>query len=248
MNRRLFSIVLLAAPVFAADEALPSGESILDRFVEVTGGKEAYAKHTTEIQTGVLEYPALGVKASVVRYSAEPDKYLLTMDMPGVGKVDTGVINGVAWSNSAIAGPRIMSGEERALAVREATFNGTLNWRKNTNKADNTGIESIDGEDCYKVIITPKEGRPETRYFSKKSGLLVKASTVAATQMGDVPVEMRYSGYKDFGGLRYPATVSQKAAGQEFTVTIQSVKLDEAIPAERFALPAEIKALADKKP
>ena len=73
----------LTATTFAQTTPLPTGEAVLDRFVEATGGKDAYLKHTSEIQTGTLEYPALGIKAPVVRYSAPPDQYLLTMEMPG---------------------------------------------------------------------------------------------------------------------------------------------------------------------
>jgi hypothetical protein len=243
---RFALLFALTSAAFAQNTPLPTGEAVLDRFVEATGGKDAYLKHTSEIQTGTLDYPALGVKAPVTRYSAPPDQYLLSMEMPGVGKVDTGVSNGIAWSNSAIAGPRVLEGQEKALALREAKFNGVVNWRQTIAKAENKGIEPVDGDDCYRIVLTPKEGREETRYFSVKSGLLVKASTIAATQVGDIPVEMRYTGYKQFNGVLFPVTVTQVAAGQEFSVTIQNIENDKPIPAEKFALPADIKALLNK--
>jgi hypothetical protein len=230
----------------AADAPLPAADTILDHYLEVTGGKEAYAKHKSEIQTGTMEYPAQGVKAKITRYASEPDNYLASVEITGIGKVDTGVTGGVAWENSVILGPRVKSGDEKALAVREATFNGTLNWRKLFPKVETTGIEPVDGEDCYKVLLTPKEGRAETMFFSRQSGLLMKATTVAATQMGDIPVEMRYSGYKDAGGVRSPSVITQKAAGQEFTITIEDVRVNEEIPAAKFAMPAEVQALLDK--
>ena len=183
------------------------------------------------------------MKARITRYASEPDNYLASVDITGIGKVDTGVTGGVAWENSVVLGPRVKSGEEKALAVREATFNGTVNWRKLYPKAETLGVEPVAGEDCYKILLTPSEGRTETMYFSRKTGLLVKASTVAATQMGDVPVEMIYSTYKEANGIRYPSVITQKAAGQEFTITIETVRVNENIPAEKFALPAEVKAL-----
>ncbi len=250
MTRRLVVVLasaILGGSAFAQTAPLPTGEEVVDRFVEATGGKDAYNKHTSEIQSGTLEYPSLGLKAPVIRYSAPPDQYLLTMDMPGVGKVDTGVTNGIAWSNSAIACPRLLEGQEKAMALREAQFNGVENWRKTIAKAENKGIESVDGQDCYRIVLTPKDGRDETRYFSVKSGLLVKATVVAPTQMGDMPVEMVYTGYKQFGAILFPATVTQKVAGQEFSVTIQNIQNDQPIPAEKFALPADIKALMDKQ-
>jgi hypothetical protein len=230
----------------AADEPLPSAETILDRYVEVTGGKESYALRKSEIETGSLEYPAQGLKAKIIRYAAEPDHYLASVEITGIGKMDTGVTDGVAWDNSVVLGARIKSGEEKALALREASFNATLRWRDLFPKRETTGVETVDGDVCFKVLLTPKDGRPETRYFSRESGLLVKATTVAVTQMGEVPVEMRFSTYRDFKGVRSPSVITQKAAGQEFTITIENVRVNEEIPAATFALPAEIRAILDK--
>jgi hypothetical protein len=240
---------MLATMAFANaadDEPLPSGAWVLDHYIEVTGGKDAYAKHRSEIQSGVLEFPAQGLKAKIIRYAAEPDKYATSVEIPGVGKIESGVTAGIAWDNSAVLGPRIKSGEEKARAIREAVFNATLNWRKVFTKVDNAGVEPVDGEECYKLIVSPSEGRPDTMYFSKKSGLLLKVTAVAVSQMGEIPVEMSYSGYKEANGIRFPSVIGQKAVGQEFTVTIDEVRVNEDIPADKFALPAEIKALRDK--
>jgi hypothetical protein len=251
MNRRILPVVLLVvllvccAAGFAADP-LPSAESVLDRYVQVTGGKQAYDKRKTEIAHGTLEYTSLGIKGTITRYAAEPDKYYASLDIEGLGKVEMGVNGQVAWENSALLGPRVKSGVERAEAIREGSMNSTLNWRKLYPKVQNAGIESIDGEDCYKVIMTPAEGQPMIGYYQKKSGLQVKITTVSTTQMGDIPVELIASDYKDFGGIMEPAKVTQKAGPQEFTITLDSVEVNPAIPPDRFALPAEIRKLVDK--
>jgi hypothetical protein len=125
-------------------------------------------------------------------------------------------------------------------------MNSTVNWRKLYPKVENAGIESIDGEDCYKVVMTPAEGQPMIGYYQKKSGLQVKVTTVSTTQMGDIPVELIASDYKDFGGILEPAKVTQKTGPQEFTITLDSVEVNPAIPPARFALPAEVRKLVDK--
>jgi hypothetical protein len=248
MTRRLalLAVLVSASLAYAADEALPEASTILDRYVEVTGGKEAYAGHKSEVESGTLVYPAQGIKAKITRYAAEPDNYLASVEITGIGKMDTGVTDGIAWDNSVVLGARIKSGDEKALAIREATFNATLNWRKIFAKAETTGTETVDGEVCYKVLLTPKEGRAETRYYSRESGLLLKATTVAVTQMGEVPVEMRFSGYKEWNGVRTASVITQKAAGQEFTITIENVRVNEEIPAGKFAMPTEVRAILGK--
>ena len=106
----------------------------------------------------------------------------------------------------------------------------------------------MEGENCYKVVMTPAEGNPETMYFEKKSGLMKKTTVIATSQLGDIPAELISSEYREFDGILVPAKMNQKAAGQEFTITIDDVKANQEFPPEQFALPAEIKALLNQAP
>lgn len=251
MNRRIWIVMAAGTAAalmgFAAD-SLPSAESVLDRYVQVTGGKQAYDKRKTEIAHGTLEFPALGIKGTITRYAAEPDKYYAVLDVAALGTVEMGVSGTVAWENSALLGPRVKSGVERAEAIREGTMNATVHWRKLYPKVENQGIETLDGEECFKIVMTPLEGQPMTGYFQKKSGLQVKMTTIATTQMGEVPVELLAADYKSFGGILEPSKVTQKTGPQEFIITMESVEVNPAIPPARFELPAEIRKLVEKVP
>jgi hypothetical protein len=59
---RAYSIVLplLASRILSAADALPTGEAILDKYIEVTGGKAAYEKKISEVSTGVMEFTGKG--------------------------------------------------------------------------------------------------------------------------------------------------------------------------------------------
>lgn len=240
---------LAAAPLVRAQDApapLPKADVILDKYIEVTGGKAAYEKRHSEVSTATIELVSQGVKGTITSWQAEPDKLYMVMDLEGVGKIESGVNDGVVWENSAIQGPRIRKGVERAVGLRQATFSGSLKWRKLYQKAETVGVEAVDGEDCYKVVLTPAEGADEIRFYSKKTGLLVKTTTKIASPMGEVPVESLASDYKDFGGILQPSKTTQKIAAVTISSTVESVKVNEEIPPERFALPAEIKALLEK--
>jgi hypothetical protein len=241
MNRRYALGLALTAPLWAAD--LPTPESILNRFIEVTGGKAVYEARKTEVVTGTVEFAAMGLKGTMATYYQEPARYYMTMDLAGIGKLETGLTGGVAWENSVLQGPRIKTGEEQAQALREADMNGAFHWRDLFAKAETAGEEIVEGEPCFKVVMTPAEGNPVSMYFEKQSGLMRKTSVVAATQLGQVPADSISTEYRRFDGILQPAKMTEKVAGQEFTISIETVKVNQPIPAERFALPDEVKAL-----
>src|SRR5262249_52461123 len=70
----LFLLAFLSGLVLHAADPLPTGEAILDKYLEVTGGKAAYEKKQTEIQSAVMEFVGKGVKANMTIYHAAPNK------------------------------------------------------------------------------------------------------------------------------------------------------------------------------
>ena len=241
------ALLLLAAPAFAADD--PKPEAILDKFVEVTGGKAAYEKVKTEVSTGTLEITSVGLSGALTNYRAAPNKSYTVIEFPGgIGKAEEGSDGQVAWTLNAQQGPHIKEGDERAASMRRDALDGTVGWRNYYKKAELAGTEDVDGKPCYKLVLTPNEGAAETHYYDKASNLLVKVVMPTTTPEGDVTVEIDVSDYKDDGGILSPHTSSIKYPGADMVIKIDSVKHNADIPAGRFDLPPEIKALtADKK-
>jgi len=193
-----------------------------------------------------MEFAAMGLKGKLVSYTAEPDKRLAEFTLEGLGKMLDGANGDVAWATSAIQGPRIKEGDERAEALLEGQFNAEARWRDLFKSAETVGIEAVDGKDCYKVVATPKAGNPITRWYDKQSNLLVKSSMVAKSPMGDLEAVSTFSDYRKEGDLLVPHKVVAKAAGQELVMTVDKVQYNTEMPKDRFDLPDDIKALVKK--
>ena len=204
MNRTLVRAnVIIAAALMAAMASprlvaadLPKAETILDKFVEVTGGKAAYQKLHSLMLTGTFEMSAAGIKGAVTSYRAEPNLTYTEIVLEGIGKIADGFDGKVAWSNSAMQGPHVKEGAEKTQAMQSARFNSELHWREDYKTAETTSIEAVDGKDCYKVVLTPAEDSPVTHYYDKDSGLLVKMSLITHSPMGDVPADSFVSDYR----------------------------------------------------
>lgn len=250
MKRRtllLMGVASLASlTAFAADEKLPKGFDVLDAYTKATGGEKAYSKHHSEVAAIGLEIIGKGIKGSGTRYTDESNNSLETLTIEGIGKIDAGVYKGVAWEVNAITGPRLLEGPEKTTRLRDSRFNAPLHNHDLYKTAETVSVEDIDGEPCYKVLVTPVEGSVETDYFSKKTGLLKKKTMTLSTQMGEVPVEVLIGSYEEYDGVKTPKVMTQKVMGAEMQMSITSVKYNEEIPADRFEPPAEIKKLMAK--
>lgn len=251
LRYRLMPAAVLAALAFsagaaAADDKLPKGEDLMDKFANVTGGKAAYEKIHTEKWTGTFEFIGKNIKGSITSYRSEPSKTYTTIELEGVGTIEDGSDGDTSWTRSAMQGPRIKQGDERAASLREAVMRGPIEWRKLYKQAETAGVENIGDQACYKVVLTPNEGKPETRYFDQKSNLMVKMTLTLASPMGEVPTETMLSDYKQQDGLLSPHKMQQSVMGQEFLVTIKQVEYNVDIPKDRFDLPADVKALMPK--
>ncbi|MGH9720023.1 MAG: hypothetical protein ACRD8O_07405 [Bryobacteraceae bacterium] len=239
----LTALLLLALPAFPADEALPKADTILDRYIEVTGGRAAYEKIKSSIEIGSVEFIGKGLKGMVTLFQAAPNRSYVSIELEGIGKMEVGSDGNTAWEKNAITGPRVKSGEERTAALRESDMHSLVMWRNHFKKAETSAVETIDGKVCYKVIVTPGEGKPETRFYDKQSGLLVRKEIIVKSPMGEVPGEIMIGDYKKVGDILRPHFRREKALNMELVTQIQSITQNVEIPPGKFALPDEVKAL-----
>jgi uncharacterized protein DUF620 len=239
-------LFVFAAPVFAQNETLPSVETVMNHFIAATGGKAAWEARHIQVEHASIEFAKLGLKGSLTIYEAAPDKYLGVTDLPGIGKMETGSDGQVAWENTAVQGPRIKQGAERAEALREGAFNAPLYWQQLYVKGETVGSETAEGHDCYKIVLTPQDGKPMTEFFDKKSGLMIKTMASVSSQFGDVNAEIIYEDYRKDGDLLSPHRLVNHAAQQEFVIQIDSVDVNPDLPKNRFDLPPEVQALLNK--
>jgi hypothetical protein len=244
MRRRLSAAVVFAC--LAAAQKTPTAEEILDRYVAVTGGAAARKAVRSEVMKAVAEVKAQGISGPTESYR-DGKNYYMSMEIQGAGKIETGMFNGIVWQNSAIMGPRVMTGEEKAFYEREALLDKDVNWREIYRSATLAGEEAVDGKPAYKIILMPKDSdKPETRYYDKASGLLVRSVVITPSPMGDIPADQQFLDYRTVAGVKAPHKTVTRMGATEMSVTVTSIEFNKPIPASRFRPPPEVLTLAGK--
>ncbi|HYK92391.1 MAG TPA: hypothetical protein VE398_26755 [Acidobacteriota bacterium] len=250
------NIVVVAVAVLTAghtsvraqtkDASLPSAPEILDKYVEATGGKAAYDRIHTIYSRGTFSVLGTGIHGNLSSYEAEPGKSLSILDIPGGERIQEGTNGNVAWVVSTQDGARLKEGEERATALREATFNSKVYWRKLYPVTECAGIEAVNGDACFKVVLKPAAGKPITQYYDTKSFLLTKSVILLNTPTGEVPSENFYTDYRQVNRILFPHSLNHRVGREEIVVVIDAIECNADVPWYRFDLPEEVRALLRK--
>ncbi len=247
------SLMSFASPLRADEAAEKKAADLLEKYVAATGGAEAFAKIKTRVSELTVTMPAANVEIKLTAYTEKPNKNFLLIESDAIGKVEQGCDGQVVWEKSDLTGCRIKTGNEKAMALREATLDRFVNWQNTYAKAEYRGMEDVEGKSCHKILMTPKatdadvKEDPESIYFDPDTSMIVKIATTVHSEIGELPVAMIISDYRDVDGVKLSHKMKVLAAGQEQLMTLDSVKNNVEISPDRFALPADVQQMLKKK-
>lgn len=237
-----------AAPTTPAAD-LPAGKDLIEKYIEASGGREAYKGITSRTSKGTFEVAAMGLKGTFEMVQAAPNKGLMTIDLPGLGKIARGSDGETLWENSAMTGARILEGVEREEGLRQFMLDADVNWEKFFKSAETVAVEDVGGKPAYKVkLVSATNGDVSHFFYDKETGLLRQMEMRVQTQMGPIDVKATVEGYKEFDGIKIPTVTTQEMAGAQQTITITSIEHNKPVDVQVFALPADIVALKNKAP
>ena len=244
----VLAIAAGTGPAFTQAPAspLPTGDAVLAKYVEATGGAAAYDAIKNRVVHARMEILGAGVVLGLTVYNASPANLYTVVESEATGRIETGVSDGVAWENSALRGALVKDGIERDDALRDAIFDRIAHWAQHLKSAECVGTTDVNGKPAYRVVATPKAGTPQTLYFDKDTGLLVRTETTVNSAAGAVAVVAEPGDFRKVDGIMVAFTSRMQVMGQERIVTIEKVEHNVVMPADRFALPAEIAALVKK--
>ena len=237
----LFAMLLPAAA--QAGEKPPVDQKaaeILDKYIEVTGGKKAYEKIDNRYAVGTMEMPGMGITFSFETWAARPDKSYQLGKSAAVGEMESGSDGETFWESSMMTGPRIYEGGELDQQKLLMRFDKYAYWREVFDSAVYVGEDSVDGALCDMIIVTAWNGKEETLYFDRNTNLLTRVSAVIESQMGNVPLDSYFEEYREVDGIIIPFVNRQEYMGIKVATILDSVAHNVEIADSVFALPPKI--------
>jgi hypothetical protein len=227
-------------------EKLPTAQQVLDRYVEVTGGREALLRYKSVTVHGHLEVPARKIERDGVSYSKD-GKMLQKVVLPD-GKEDASGYDGqTAWDLGPDGKAVIHEGDEVKTVARDADMYYHLQVMKYFKSMEVIDVREFNGRACYHLKGINNWDKVNEQFYDKENGLLVGYAFNTAWRGGDGDATETFEEYKDFGGVRMATKTTHREGGDVSIFRITSVTYDD-VGDEVFALPAAVRtALAAKK-
>lgn len=226
-----------AAPAGGYD---PKAKAIVDKYVEVTGGKEAYEKLKTRKLTMSLVVKGQNVTGKVTVLGKVPNMLHVEQEISGMGGSQQGFDGKVAWEKNPMTGNRVLDGEELKQFEERAFFNVATEPEKVYPTIRFAGEETINGKVADKIEMINDAGTT-TQYFDRESGLIVMQKSIIKSPMGEIPVTMTFADYKEVDGIKVAYTMVQDMGMAVVEMKVEDLKHNVEVDDAVFAVPADMK-------
>lgn len=207
---------------------------VIDNYIKAIGGKDALEKVTTTFGAGEMEIMGQKLPATIKQMAPNKEAFVISM---GGNPVMKSVFDGNAGYQLQGPNKQVMSADDVAEKKAVKGIFEQLYYNDGY-KLELKGVEKVNGSDAYVLLVTDPSGGTKTQYYDSKSGFLVKLSESKKENNMDIEQSTELSDYKKVGDVffahKLATSVTTPMGAQEFTITIQSMKVNEGVTAEDF--------------
>lgn len=226
----VLSFVFISANAQTADE-------VIQKYTKAMGGLNAFNAVKTMRMSGTVTLQGMDLPITVQIINGKA----VRTDVDAMGQsVIKAYKDGKGWKIDPFSGAAAatdMSNDELIESKTQSMIaNQLMDYKARGHKVELQGQEAVEGIKCYKIKLTNKDDGKVTTYFiSVADNTLIKSNITRDLQGQEVEVENFASDIKEFGGIKFPMTRTQKIKGQVFQeIKMTSLELNIAIDEKVF--------------
>jgi hypothetical protein len=236
MKKLLFAVlsfVVVSARAQTADD-------VIQKYSANMGGLEAFNKITSAKMTGSVA--AQGGEFPLTTQIINGKGMRTDVDVMG-SSVTNCYYNGKGWKINPYAGAptatEVTGTELSDFKAQSYLTNQLMDYKARGHQVEMQGEETVEGIKAFKIKLTNKDDGKVTTYFLAIADYtLIKSVATREMQGQDVEVETNYSDIKEFGGVKFFMSRSQKIEGQEFqNIKFDKIELNVTIDEKIFEMP-----------
>lgn len=217
-----------------AHSALPTSQSILDKYLAAVGGADALQKIKTRVQKGNIE--AFGEKYLIEIYSEGPNKRI-SISHPSSGSSITAFNGETGWLAMPHGFHQMTAAEQQAASI-DAQLYFPVRLPQLYQEFRVRPGEVINGKPTDLVSAKGKDLPSLRLYFDQESGLLVRLIRYAETPLGQNPTQIEYADFRVADGVKIPYRWTLVRPNGRFTIQVEDVKQNVPVDDKLFVMPA----------
>ena len=223
-------------------------ETVLEKYFNAIGGKENF--ENIKDMTQVMKTSMMGMEITLTSYQKAPHYLRIETGMGG-NVMSTQLFNGEkAVVTSPMGKQEFTEGPEFEMMKMQAIMNMEMNYKDYGIAKTLEGIESVDGNDAYKVEVVTPQGQKTYEYYDVDSGLKIRTeSAQGVAKISDYREVMVREGEKPsfFGRLfgkkaigpvvlKFPHRIEQQAGPQTLDMEIVEILIDTNLDDSKFEI------------
>lgn len=245
---------------------LPSPESILDKFIQASGGAQRLAGLTSFVARGEsVGFGGFGGNGAVEIAAKAPDKRAMSI----VFKAETGRGDQIrtydgrtGWLRTPlnVLGEFQLSGTDLDGARVDAmlSFPGQIkqvltNWKSappatisdlpapSSQTAFQAGAAAAQEHDVDVVQGTGPRGLLVTLFFDRQTGLLLRELRMGNSPIGRIPTQIDYADYRDVNGIKLPFRLTFAWLDGRDSIVLNEIRTNVPVDEAKFGKPAPLK-------
>lgn len=223
----------------------PSLDEIIDRNIEARGGAESWkAIQSMKIQG---QYTSFSVPKPFTIYRQRPDSYRFEYFLSSFAVTRCYGGEKAWWVNPlygpANAKPTPTFEPQDRVTLREKRFDCVLlGYRELGYKLELLGKVDCEGEDHYKIKVSPPDGDEEIWFIHAQTYLETKLETTTYAYGKPSLLESYFSDYREVGGIRLPFLEEQEFHTRARVFELEKVEINLELEDALFRMPAEQEA------
>lgn len=132
---------------------------------------------------------------------------------------------------------RLNSGEENALAQKAEFFTPFFNYQVKGHSVEYSGMDTVDGLQMHKLLLTRVNGKTETWYLNADTYLEYKCESDWVDFAQTVPAETYFDDFREVEGLILPFFVERTFWQRDRILLVKDVEINPGVDPSIFTMP-----------
>jgi len=231
MKTLMISGLLIITMTLAQTLQAQTANDVVNKYIAAMGGREKLASLKTVKAEGSLTVQGTDVAMVITK------KHLAGMrvDISVMGtenyQILTPAKGTIFMPVQGMSEPTVMPDEQLKAGQSQLDLEGPLvNYEDKGTTVELAGIENVDGENCYNLKVTDKNGITTNYFISANTSFIVKTIGKRVMNGEEIDVSTNYSNYKqNADGFWFPYSTTNMQGTTDFSKIDTNIPVDESI-------------------